>query len=301
VGGIVRRVDKTLGEEVRAGEVMAVLESRDLAEAKAAYLAAKGRLALAQVTLESAEGLRAKKILPGLEYQSIKRDFNNAEIELRTAEQKLHALGLSAKEIAQINQKESASFSLYELCAPSAGTLIEKHLTLGEVVESNSDIFVIADLSTVWANVTVYAQDTPRITPGQSVHIQTEGFPIEATGKISYISPIIDESTRTARARVLIPNDKHVWKPGMFVSARAVLKAEPVRVLVSNDAVQTVKNQSVVFVPVGEAFKARPVTVGRTNASMSQIVSGLEPGDRYVAKGAFVLKAELGKEEGGHE
>jgi membrane fusion protein, heavy metal efflux system len=301
VGGIVQRVDKTLGDQVRAGEVLAILESRDLAEAKAGYLAAKQRIALAQVTLESAEGLRAKKILPGLEYQSIKRDFNNADIELRTAEQKLHALGLSTEEIAKISQKESASFSLYELRAPSAGTLIEKHLTLGEVVESNSDVFVIADLSTLWADVTVYAQDTPRITPGQSVHIQSEGFPLEATGKIAYISPLIDESTRTTRARVLIPNTDNVWKPGMFVSAQAVLKAEAVRVLVPNDAIQTVENQTVVFVPAGEGYKPQPVTVGRANATVSQILAGLEPGDRYVAKGAFVLKAELGKGEGGHE
>jgi len=168
VGGIVQRVDKTLGDQVRAGDVLAVLESRDLAEAKGAYLAAKQRLALAQVTLESAEGLRAKKILPGLEYQSIKRDFNNADIERRTAEQKLHALGLNAQEITRISQKESTSFSLYALRAPSDGTLIEKHLTLGEVVESNSDVFVIADLSTVWADVTVYAQDTSRIPCGDA-------------------------------------------------------------------------------------------------------------------------------------
>lgn len=301
VGGIVQRVDKTLGDQVRAGEVLAVLESRDLAEAKAACLAAKQRIALAQVTLESAEGLRAKKILPGLEYQSIKRDFNNADIELRTAEQKLHALGLSAGAIAKISQKESASFSLYELRVPSNGTLIEKHLTLGEVVESNSDIFVIADLSTVWADVTVYAQDTPRITIGQAVHIQAEGFPTEATGKIAYISPLIDESTRTTRARVLIPNTENIWKPGMFVAAQAVLHAEPARVLVPNDAMQTVDNQTVVFIPAGEGFTPQPVTVGRANATMSQILAGLEPGDRYVAQGAFVLKAELGKGEGGHE
>ena len=124
---------------------------------------------------------------------------------------------------------------------------------------------------------------------------------MEATGKISYISPLIDEATRTTRARVLIPNAENTWKPGMFVSARAVLKAEPVRVLVPNDAIQTVKNQSVVFVPRDEAFQAQPVTVGLSNTSMSQIVAGLEPGERYVAKGAFVLKAELGKEEGEHE
>ncbi len=148
---------------------MAVIESRELAETKAAYLAAKQRLALAKATLASAEELRAKRILPGLEYLGTKRDFDNAEIELRTVTQKLHALGLTPTEITAITQDQDkgVAFAVYELRAPAAGTVTEKHVTLGEVVENNSDVFVIADLSTVWANVTVYAQDTPRLRVGQ--------------------------------------------------------------------------------------------------------------------------------------
>jgi len=299
--GIVQRVYKNLGDEVNTGEVLAVLESRELAETKAAYLAAKQRLSLAQATLASAEELKAKRILPGLEYLATKREFANAEIELQTVTHKLHALGLTPAEIAATNQDKSISFAVYELRAPAAGTVIEKHITLGEVVENNSDVFVIADLSTIWANITVYAQDTPRINVGQTVHLSAEGFAHEATATVSYISPVIAEATRTATARVLVPNPGRRWKPGTFVTARIVLGVESVRTLVPNDAIQLVENTPMVFVPKGDAFAPRPVTVGRANQTHSQILTGLEPGDRYVSTGAFVLKAELGKGEGGHD
>jgi cobalt-zinc-cadmium efflux system membrane fusion protein len=298
--GIVQRVHKNLGDEVKPGEVLAVIESRELAETKAAYLAARQRLSLARATLASAEELKAKRILPGLEYLATKREFANAEIELRTVTHKLHALGLAPAEIAAINQDKSASFAVYELRAPAAGTVIEKHITLGEVVATNSDVLVIADLSAIWANVTVYAQDTPRINVGQTVRLNAEGFPHEATGVVSYISPVVAEVTRTATARVLVPNPGRRWKPGTFVTARIVLGAEPVRTLVPNEAIQLVGNAPTVFLPEGEAFVPRPVTVGRANRTHTQILTGLEPGDSYVSAGAFVLKAELGKSEGGH-
>jgi cobalt-zinc-cadmium efflux system membrane fusion protein len=303
VGGIVQRVNKALGDDVKPSEVIAVIESRELAETKAAYLAAKQRLALAKATLASAEELRAKRILPGLEYLGTKRDFDNADIELRTVTQKLHALGLTTAEIAAITQEQDkgVAFAVYELRAPVAGTVIEKHITLGEVVENNSDVFVIADLSTVWANVTVYAQDTPQLSVGQAVHITAEGFPTEATGTISYISPVVAEATRTATARVLVPNPEQRWRPGTFVTAHIVLATEPVRALIANDAIQTVDNAPVVFVPEDDAFAPRQVIVGRANRTHTQILAGLEPGERYVSAGAFVLKAELGKGEGGHD
>jgi membrane fusion protein, heavy metal efflux system len=299
--GIVQKVHKTLGDAVKPGEVLAVIESRELAETKASYLAAKQRLVLAQATLASAEELKAKRILPGLEYLAAKREFANAEIELQTVRHKLHALGLTPAEIAAINQDKSVSFAVYELRAPAAGTVIEKHITLGEVVETNSDVLVIADLSTIWANVTVYAQDTPRINVGQTAHLSAEGFAHEATGTVSYISPVIAEATRTATARVLVPNPEHRWKPGTFVTARIVLDAEPMRTLVPNDAIQMVDNTPMVFVPENDDFAPRSVTLGHANATHSQILAGLEPGDRYVSSGAFVLKAELGKGEGGHD
>ena len=162
VAGIVRRVDKNLGDEVQAGEVMAILESRELAEAKAAYLAGQQRLGLAEANLKSAEELHAKKIMPDLEFLTIQKAKAEAQIEFTTADHKLHALGVVEEQL-QEGPKHVASLALYELRAPFAGTVVEKHCALGEVLNSEADAFMLADLNTVWTKITVYTQDVAKV------------------------------------------------------------------------------------------------------------------------------------------
>ncbi|MCH7527684.1 MAG: efflux RND transporter periplasmic adaptor subunit, partial [Planctomycetes bacterium] len=206
VGGIVKRVDKRLGDTVKLGEVMAVLESRELAEAKASYLAAAQRLGLARATFPSSEELVVKGILPELEFLAVRRERDEAEIGMRAAEHQLYALGLTRKETAGIAQEGDDVFSIYELRVPFAGTVIEKHITLGEVVTNESDVFELADLSTVWVNLTVYQKDLATVSVGQSVVISAgHGVP-KASGMIEYVSPVIEEATRTAMARFVLPN-----------------------------------------------------------------------------------------------
>ena len=158
VAGVVRRVDKNLGDEVQAGEVMAILESRELAEAKAACLAAQQRLMLAEANLKSAEELHTKKIMPDLEFLTIQKAKAEAEIELKTTENKLQVLGVPEEQVKELPNR-TASLAVYELRAPFAGTVVEKHCSLGEVLNGESDAFMLADLSIVWANITVYSQD----------------------------------------------------------------------------------------------------------------------------------------------
>ena len=127
------------------------------------------------------------------------------------------------------------------------------------------------------------------------------GRPITAEGTISYTSPIIRESTRTGLARAVITNDTLAWKPGLFVTADILIGSEEVSILVPNEAIQTVENQTVVFVAEDDEFEKRPVVVGKVNETHATLVSGIKPGERYVAKGAFILKAELSKGTGEHE
>jgi cobalt-zinc-cadmium efflux system membrane fusion protein len=298
VAGTVRRVDRFVGDDVKAGDVMAVLESRELAEAKAAYLASQQRLSLAQANLKSAEGLHAKKIMPDLEFLTIQKALAEAQIESRTAEMKLHALGVMHEECSRI-ASEDQDMALCELRAPFAGTVIQKHCSLGEVLNDQSDAFVLADLSNVWVNITVYRQDLSRIAVGQTVHLRADA--LKADGRISYLAPVLSEATRTATARVVIPNPGKAWKPGTFVTASIVVSKGAAKVLIPNEAIQTLENKPVVFVAEGDGFEPRAVAIGRSDATHSEIVSGVQAGERYVAKGAFILKAELAKGEGGHE
>ena len=300
VGGIVRRVDKNLGDEVRAGEIMAILESRELAEAKAAYLAAQERLALADANLKSAAELHTRKIMPDLEYLAIQKAKAEAEIEFKTADNKLHALGVAEEQLRELPD-HAASLAMYELRAPFAGTVVEKHCSLGEVLGGEADAFVLADLSTVWVKIAVYAQDMDRVRIGQSVQISADGLGTKADGPVCYIAPVASETTRTVYARVDLPNADRQWRPGTFVTASVVFDRQEYPVVVPIDALQRVKSDSVVFVSAGAGFEPRTVTVGRANHARAEIAAGLAPGERYVTRRAVVLKAELGKREAVHE
>jgi cobalt-zinc-cadmium efflux system membrane fusion protein len=200
--------------------------------------------------------------------------------------------------------ESNESLSPYEVKSLIAGTVIEKHITLGEFVRDDSDIYMIADLSTVWVNVTVYARDLPRIRKGQAVTIRAAGVPDAAKGVISYVGPVVGEATRTAVARVTLPNPGMVWRPGLFVLAKVNVEEAKAAVAVPDAAVQTVDGRTVVFVATddaGTSFEARPTVIGRTDGEWVEVVSGLAAGERCAFRQSFVLKSELGKSEASHE
>ena len=188
------------------------------------------------------------------------------------------------------------SLAPYEMKTLLAGTVIDKHLTLGEAVSREHTTFVIADLSSVRVDITVYQRDLTCVAVGQQALISSgPGLP-EVTAEISYITPIVNEITRTAVARVVIPNPAGIWRPGMFIMARILLNSSEVPVAVPLTALQVLHGQEVVFVETAEGFRPRPVTQGRAGVDSVEIVAGLVPGEMYVTQGGFTLKAELGKE-----
>jgi cobalt-zinc-cadmium efflux system membrane fusion protein len=179
--------------------------------------------------------------------------------------------------------------------APFDGTIIEKHVALGEAHKEDAEMFLIADLSSVWVNLGVYQKDLPSIRVGQSVVVSAgHGIP-DMTGRIGYIGPLVGEQTRTATARVVLPNRGGQLRPGLFVTGRVTLSTVPVPILVPRSALQTIDDKTVVFVKDGDDFEPRPVIVGRSNGTHVEITSGLEPGQKYVSAGAFTLKAQLAK------
>lgn len=192
------------------------------------------------------------------------------------------------------------SLSTYEVRSLISGTIIEKHLTLGEFVRDDQDIYVVADLSNVWANVAIYARDVGRVRRGQRVLVTSVGEGPSAEGVVDYIGPVVGEATRTATARIVISNRSQRWRPGTFVTARIVVAERRAEVAVTDAAIQRLAGRECVFVEDGDGLLARPVTVGATDGEWNEILTGLEPGQRYVARGGFVLKSELQKSEAGH-
>lgn len=292
VSGIVRNVTKSVGDRVEPGEVLASLESRELSEAKAIYLAAKQRLAVAQANVAANEELKAKGIVADLELLATQRELAEAEIEQRAAEFKLHTLGLTAAKLPKI-EEHGRSFATYELHAPFAGTIIDRHMTPGELVTPESTVFVLADLSTVWVRLTVHQKDLPVIRVGQAVTVLAGPGIGEGCATIDYVSPLVSEATRTAVARMTLPNPDGRWRPGLFVTGRPAIEHVAVHVLVPKAALQVIGDETCVFVQTDRGFQTRDVEVGRTDADHVEITSGLAAGESYVANGGFALKAEI--------
>ena len=301
VSGMVREVRKNLGDAVTAGEVIAVLDSRELADAKAADLAASSRHELAKATVERIKSLFDKKIAPEEELLKAKQSLAETDIEHHTAEAKLHALGLTQEQVESLHTEKDTDYSRYEIKAPFAGTVIEKHITLGEVVNPETSCFVLADLSNVWVDVTVYPQDIAQISVGRSVNVIAAGVSDLHRGEIMYVSPKIDEGTRTGMARVVLANSDGHLRPGMFVRTDLIVSQEDARIVVPDSAVQTIDNKTVVFVAEHGGFEKRSVILGRKAGKDCEVLAGLNAGERYAATGTFILKAELGKGEAEHQ
>jgi len=197
--------------------------------------------------------------------------------------------------------ESNESLAPYEVRSLIAGTVIEKHITLGEFVRDDADVYVVADLSTVWANITVYARDLQRVTKGLRVEVRAVGNGPRASGAVDYVAPALGETMRAATARVTLPNPDLGWRPGMFVTATIATEETHVPVAVRRSALQRLEGADVVFIEEEDAFEARPVVVGLTDPEWAELRSGLDAGTPYVAKGAFILKSELLKSEAGHD
>lgn len=291
--GIVREVRTGLGDDVRRGEIMAVVESRELADATAEYLASRGRLALARETYEREEKLWRKKISSEQEYLDAKQAFTEAHIANRAAEQKLLNIGFSKKALEKIPAHGEADLTRCEIPAPIDGTVIEKRLSLGGAVTENTEMFVVADLGSVWVDISVYQEDLAFVREGQeaSITVGTGAPPVKGT--IDYVGPVLGRDTRTALARLTLKNPGGDLRPGTFVTVKVSTESVRVPVAVPRSALQTLEDGTIVFVPEGGGFEPRPVATGRSSEAFIEIVSGLEPGERYVSRGAFNLKAQL--------
>ena len=195
----------------------------------------------------------------------------------------------------RLGSQSDSPLTRYEILVPLDGTVIEKHVVLGEVVKDDAEIFVIADLSSVWVDLSVYQKDLSSVRKGQDVVISMGRGTVQANGRIAYIGPVIGESTRTALARIVLANPEGQWRPGLFVTAHITVNEFDVPLLVPKTALQIIDDETHVFVQSVNGFEPVEVTVGRSDALNVEIIEGLQNGQLVVTQGAFTLKAELGK------
>lgn len=294
VPGVAAEVYRNLGDQVKAGDLLAVIESRELADLKASYLAAYERANLAQASFAREEGLWQRKISAEQEYLVAKRDLAEAQIALRAGEQKLHALGFTEQYLAQLPGLPHESFTRQEIVAPIDGTIIEKHIVLGEVIKDDRECFILADQSSVWVNLNVYQNDLARIRTGQEVTISA-GPSLQAKGTISFVSSLVSEQTRTTLARVVLDNPAGQWRAGLYVTGQVLVDEPDVAVLVPQESLVRLDEATAVFVRTADGFRPVTVMIGRSTEGYAEVLSGLTAGQVYVTRGAFLLKSELEK------
>lgn len=293
LSGVVESSPVSVGDEVRKGQVLAVISSQALADQRSELLAAQKRLTLARTTYEREKRLWEEKISAEQDYLQARNAMQEAEIAIESTRQKLAALGTGLT--------TGASLTQYEIRAPIDGIVIEKHISLGEAVKEDADIFFIADLSTVWAEAAIYAKDLNTVRLGQKARVKALAFASESTGTVSYVGALVGEQTRTAKARVVLPNPEGRWRPGLPVNIEITAAEVEVPVAVSAEAIQTLRDWTVVFGRYDDYFEARPVELGRGDGQRIEIVEGLNAGERYAAKNSFLLKADLGKADASHD
>lgn len=302
VPGIVRGVHKKAGDKVLKGDVMAVIDSKEFASAKSSYLAGIETVALAEATYDREKKLWDKNISSEREYLNAQTNLASARIQLHESEHQLMSLGFSKEYVKELKHG-TEDICRFEITSPFSGTVINKHITLGEKVNDEIPVFTVADISTVWVYLTVYQKDLESVRVGQPVTIQEQQGQHSAKSKIDYVTPFVEESTRTSTARIILNNSEGDWRPGAFVTGEVIIDEFEVEIAVPRTALLVVQEKNVIFVKTEDGFEPHQVTLGRKDKASIEILSGLDRGEQYISRGGFTLKSELGRsslEGGGH-
>ncbi len=197
--------------------------------------------------------------------------------------------------------ESNESLQVYPVKSPISGTIINRAANVGELA-GDSPLFVVANLSKLWAELFIFSKDGEKLKAGQKVRIQCLDDPVNTESTISLVLPTAEASSQTVVARTVIENADNHWRSGMNIRADIVLSEKEVPLAVKTEAIQRMEGNIVVFIAEeGGTFKAQPVETGISDSQWTEIKGGLTQGQRYVAKNSFVVKADIGKAGAEHE
>lgn len=303
VVGTVAEMRKRLGDDVAAGEVVAALDSREVADAKSEYLTAATDLDLQRTLHERSKALWEKRVAPENQYLQVKNTFVQTSLRADLARQKLSALGIDADAVRKAFERPGSGESLrrYELRAPIRGRVIARKVDVGTAVGKEGEpaaVYAIADLSVLWVELAVPTADLAEVREGAAVTIATGGdAPRRVEARVAFVSPVVDPDTRNARVVARMPNADLSWRPGTFVDAEIAGPTSAPRLVVPKAAVLRIRGADTLFVRTADGFSARKVRLGRADDGSVEIAAGIEAGAEVAVGNAFLLKAELGKAE----
>lgn len=289
ISGRILSVPAKAGDVVRAGQVLAQLDSVEMGEAHSAFLQATSQESLARGEFERADRLFKEQVVPEKEHLRARSELEKARAAAQAAADKLRMMGVSAA-------RSGAAQSNFSVVAPFAGTVIEKDAVIGELAQPDKSLFTVADLSTVWIEANLNERDLSRVTTGATAEVTVQAYPdVRFRGKVVYVSGSVDKESRTIRARIEVPNPDGKLKPEMFATAAIEAEAAGKGITVPAEAVSLVDGKKVVFVHEVDGFEPRAVEMGEDVGGRQVVRAGLHEGEKVVIAGAYALKARMQK------
>ncbi len=292
--GVIQKVYANLGDTVEKGQVLLEVASNEVAKAKSDYLKSLDQLRLKEITYMREKELAEKNISAQQEFQQAEAEYQVAKTESMTCRQQLLNYGLTQQDIEFVKNNRDSTSTL-KVRAPFDGTLTDKHAVLGEAVEAGESVFQLADLSTLWLELSIPESEIPHVKTGDPIHAEFNALPgTEVKGEITWISPIIDENSRMLKARAVIPNPEGKLKQGLFGRVHIVRNSNQERLIVPSGSVQKVDGKPFVFVKQGDdLFELRHIALGNKSNGQMEIAGGLSPEDEIVIANSFVMKSEF--------
>jgi cobalt-zinc-cadmium efflux system membrane fusion protein len=300
VPGRIVDVYANLGDRVKTGDQLLLLDSPELGERQLEYRKARTRLGVAEKALDRAKVLLERGAISQAEYQRREAEYENALADVRESEEKLHLLGMTEDEIARLARKDlpHAQVAQVPLRAPFTGEVIERNATVGEVVDPTKVLFTVADLSTVWVRADFPEHQVARLRKGLPIELRVAAYPKEVfRGVITYVAAVVDPATRTLMVRSDVPNPDRRLRPEMFAEVSLIIEEQPVLAM-PRAALQQVGDHTAAFLVVGlRRFELREITIGQSAGDYVEVTGGLVGGDEVVTEGSYALKSELLREQ----
>jgi len=299
--GALRAAPVDLGAEVAAGDLLAELDSREVAEAQAEYLLRKAELNLALRTLTRERSLSEQGITAGQDRYQAQVARDTAQLAVDSARERLLLLGQSAEALAALDENPATTpRGRLEVRAPLAGMVVDRHASLGELVEEGQTIFIVADPTVVWVWADLREPDQAVLLAavergGATVEVTTASFPGETfEGRVDYTGGAVDPESRTLPVRATVANPQRRLRAGMFVEVRLVAPPGPPVPAVPQDALLSDEGREFLFVRLDDRyFIRRPVTAGRSDENWVELLGGPPVGTEVATVGAFILKSDV--------
>ncbi|MDY0055442.1 MAG: efflux RND transporter periplasmic adaptor subunit [Methyloversatilis sp.] len=296
VTGRVTELTAMLGQQVKVGDTLAVLNSTELGAAQLAYMKARAQAQLNERNVERAQQLFAADVIGSAELQRRESELSISRAEMRAAADQLRVLGVSSKSLEKLTSTGAIN-SVSPVVATMAGTVVERLVAQGQVVQPSEVMFTVADLSRVWVEAEVPEQQAAAVQPGQTIQVEIPALGQQLTAKLIFISDTVNPMTRTIMVRSELDNSDRSLKPAML--ATVLIEGRPTaRLVVPDTAIVRENNKDYLFVEVGpQQFKLTEVALGPAIGTMRPVLGGVAEGTKVVTEGAFHLNNERKRKE----